>query len=543
MKIGLAQINTIPGDIIGNYTKIYDAYKRLSQEGAELVLCPEMALFGYWPGDLLLYKDKVLSQVEALKALAQKTTNVPLVVGCVLPNPEPIGLPLFNAAACCLEGRIETYAKKCLLPNYNIFDEQRHFEAATNVTIFHYQGKKIGISICEDIWSSNAVSSKRRYLLEPLQDFAEAKIDLLLNLSASPWSHTHVEKRLQVIKSAAQQVKAPVVYCNLVGGNEELLFDGRSLCMDPAGNITFGLNSFKEEEAIVDLANTHASISPHFFDRGLQDIWRALVFGIQEYAKKAGFKQALLGLSGGIDSALVATLAKEALGAENVLAVALPSAISSPESLSDAQALAKNLDIECLCIPIHELVKSSQEALSSRFEGQKKDLTEENIQARARGLLLMGIANKENRLLLTTGNKSELAVGYCTLYGDMCGGLNPLGDLYKTDVYALANAINEKGILIPQSIIEKAPSAELRPGQKDIDSLPPYPLLDSILKALLESHQSIEDLIHEGFDSSTIRWVAQQVNQSEYKRKQAAPILRCQEIAFGMGRRMPIIRG
>ncbi len=544
MNIGIAQINSIPGDIVGNSQKISETYQRLIEKGAELVLFPEMVLFGYWPGDLLLDQEKVQAQCQALEAFAKLTTHIPALVGCVIPNTKRPGLPLFNAAAWCEGGRVQAYAKKCLLPNYNVFDERRHFEPGDKPLIIDYKGHKIGITLCEDIWTDPALPTASRYGLDPLKYLAEAQVDLVLNLSASPWSAPHVTERLDVLRRAVKLTQAPIVYCNLVGGNEELLFDGRSLCMDKEGTVRRGLEAFQTDETVWNTKSHETQIAASFLEHSIPELKRALVFGIKEYAAKTGFKTAVLGLSGGIDSAVVAALAVEALGADNVLGVSLPSSISSEGSMTDAIALAKALGMPFIKLPISEIVDGVESTLQSRFEGTEKGLAEENIQARARGILLMALSNKEDRLLLTTGNKSEMAVGYGTLYGDMCGGLNPLGDVYKGDVYALAHEINrEKGcMVIPESILTKAPSAELRPDQKDQDTLPPYPILDALLKAHLEDFEGEAALIKRGFEPETVRWVLRQVRLSEYKRKKAAPVIRCSPVAFGTGRRMPIVR-
>lgn len=544
MKIGLAQINTTVGDLAGNQQLILDAYKALVADGAELVLFPELAICGYPPRDLL-FKSRFVSDIEAtLKAIATKIGSVPAVIGTVeARNKEESGRPFYNAAAWCENGTIQTMARKCLLPSYDVFDEDRYFQPALAPVIHEWNGKRIGITICEDIWTAPAVHTNRRYNVDPLTTFAEKGIDLLLNLSASPWHDGKNEAREPLLQFAADRCKCPAIYCNAVGGNDELIFDGGSLIADPDRGLIAGLAAFRAENRVIDINDPSAVVvSEHFNPKGNAATQDALVLGLRDYAHKSGFKKALIGLSGGIDSAVVAAIAAEAFGPENVIGIALPSAISSQHSRDDAAALAKNLGIEYHEVAIADTVASAEAALGPLFEGLKADVTEENIQARARGVLLMAMSNKLGALLLTTGNKSEISVGYCTLYGDMCGGLAVISDLPKMKVYALARHMNLEREVIPVNTIEKPPSAELRPDQKDEDSLPAYPVLDGILRLYVEEGLSSAEIIERGYDAEIVRDIIRKVDLNEYKRKQAAPGLKTTPLAFGVGRRIPIVQ-
>lgn len=544
MKIGLAQINTTVGDLAGNQQLILDAYQALVADGAELVLFPELAICGYPPRDLL-FKSRFVSDIEAtLKTIATEIGSVPAVIGTVeARNKDESGRPFYNAAAWCENGTIQTMARKCLLPSYDVFDEDRYFQPALAPVIHEWNGKRIGITICEDIWTAPAVQTNRRYNVDPLTTFAEKGIDLLLNLSASPWHDGKNEAREPLLQFAADRCKCPAIYCNAVGGNDELIFDGGSLIADPERGLIAGLAAFRAENRVIDINNPSAvGVSEHFNPKGNAATQDALVLGLRDYARKSGFKKALIGLSGGIDSAVVAAIAAEAFGPENVIGIALPSAISSQHSRDDAAALAKNLGIEYHEVAIAETVASAESALAPLFEGMQADVTEENIQARARGVLLMAMSNKFGALLLTTGNKSEISVGYCTLYGDMCGGLAVISDLPKMKVYALARHINNEREIIPVNTIEKAPSAELRLDQKDEDSLPPYPVLDGILRLYVEEGLSSAEIIERGYDAEIVRDIIRKVDLNEYKRKQAAPGLKTTPLAFGVGRRIPIVQ-
>jgi NAD+ synthase (glutamine-hydrolysing) len=544
MKIGIAQINTTVGDLEGNRKLILDAYRQLLVEGAELVLFPELAVCGYPPRDLLFKSRFVQDNTATLHAIAKEIGDVPAVIGFVEQRESrETGRPFYNAAAWCAAGSVQTIARKSLLPSYDVFDEERYFEPAQGPTVFEWNGKKVGITICEDIWISPAVPTSRRYCVDPVAALAAEGIDLLLNLSASPWHEGKNEAREPLVQDAADRCNCPAVYCNAVGGNDELIFDGGSLVAHPERGLIAGLAAFRAECRVVDLDATNGvSVSPYFNLQGNAATHAALVLGLCDYAQKSGFKKALIGLSGGIDSAVVAAIAAKAFGPENVIGIALPSSISSQHSRDDAAALAKNLGIEYHEVAIAGTVAAAEAALAPLFEGRKPDVTEENIQARARGVLLMAMSNKFGALLLTTGNKSEISVGYCTLYGDMCGGLAVISDLPKMKVYALARHINLERELIPVNTIDKPPSAELRADQKDEDSLPLYPVLDGILRLYVEKGLSTAEIIARGYDGETVRDIVRKVDLNEYKRKQAAPGLKTTPLAFGVGRRIPIVQ-
>jgi NAD+ synthase (glutamine-hydrolysing) len=544
MRIGLAQINSIVGDLAGNRKRILESHRQLVAQGAELVLFPELAVCGY-PARDLLFKKRFVADVErTMHEIAREIGDVPALVGFAETNTTGTGRLAFNAAAFCQRGRLAQVARKCLLPTYDVFDEDRYFEPATAPTIIEFAGHRLGITICEDIWTHELVNTRRLYHLDPVQWLADAGIDVLLNLSASPWQLAKNSVRRTLVTDTAVRCGCPVVYCNTVGGHDELVFEGRSVASDAEGRVLAGCAAFREELRVVALDAPPApdALHPTYRQPDLADTHDALVLGLRDYAEKSGFSRALVGLSGGLDSAVVAALAVEALGAGNVMGISLPSAISSQHSKDDAAALARNLGIEFHTLPISGVVGSAEQALAPLFAGRPRDITEENIQARARGLLLMALSNKFNALLLTTGNKSELAVGYCTLYGDMCGGLAVISDVYKTQVYALARWINRKREIIPQSTLDKPPSAELSPGQVDQDSLPPYDVLDGILKGYIEEGLTRADLVARGHEPAVVNDIVRKVDRNEYKRKQAAPGLKITSLAFGTGRRIPIVQ-
>jgi NAD+ synthase (glutamine-hydrolysing) len=548
MRIGLAQINTIVGDLAGNSRRILEAYQALVAQGAELVIYPELVVSGYPPRDLLFKKRFVADVEKATRDLATKIGAVPALIGYTEANTTGSGRSAFNSAAFCHQGKILTSARKCLLPTYDVFDEDRYFEPASAPVVVEFGGRRIGVTICEDIWTHAMISTRRLYNgAEPVRQLAAQRCDLMVNLSASPWNHGKGDIRHKLVADTARQLGCPVAYVNAIGGNDELLFDGRSVVCDAAGQVIAGLAAFREELSVVDLSESKiekqkSKIHPTFDQPDLADIYDALVLGVRDYAQKTGFKKALLGLSGGIDSALTAVIAAEALGPKNVIGVSLPSVISSQHSKDDARILAENLGIEFHTISIADTVGAAEQTLAPIFAGRPRDIAEENIQARARGLLLMAISNKFGALLLTTGNKSELAVGYCTLYGDMCGGLAVISDVFKMQVYALSRWINRNKEIIPVSSIDKPPSAELRPDQTDQDSLPPYETLDAILKGYVEEGLSRADLVAQGFDQAVVNDIVRKVDLNEYKRKQAAPGLKITPLAFGVGRRIPIVQ-
>lgn len=536
MKIGIAQINSTVGDLTGNFDILRCAYDELSSDGADLVIFPELALSGYPPRDLLLKKRFGEDCAKKLNQFAKLTGACPALLG----YPEKIDLKqnrsYYNSAALCFDGEVQQVFRKRLLPTYDVFDEDRYFESGKSPLYFSLLGKKIAVSICEDIWNSNGT----RHSGNPVNEIAEEKLDLLINLSASPWHINKKTQRSTILQEVVQKINCPLVYVNSVGGNDELIFDGSSVVLDSSANPTHFSPSFESSCQIVDLEKI-LPIEP-LNENELQCIRQAIVLGLRDYTNKSGFKKGLIGLSGGIDSALTAALAVEALGRDNVIGISLPSSISSDHSKDDARDLAENLGIEYHTLPIQKIVDSAESELAPLFAGMSPDVTEENLQARSRGLLLMAVSNKIGALLLTTGNKSELAVGYCTLYGDMCGGLAVISDIPKTKVFALARHMNKNGEIIPLSTIEKPPSAELRPDQKDSDSLPEYNILDGILQSYIEDGLSIQAIIDQGYSEDTVRRIVGLVDRNEYKRKQAAPGLKITSLAFGIGRRMPIVQ-
>jgi NAD+ synthase (glutamine-hydrolysing) len=556
MRLGLAQLNLTVGDLPGNRRRILDAYSALVSQGAELVAFPELAVCGYPPRDLLFKRRFVPDVVDSLLAIAAAVGEVPALVGTVEPNPTGQGRAFHNSAAFCHRGRIVTYARKCLLPTYDVFDEDRYFEPAPQPTVISHGGRRIGVTICEDIWTHPMISTRRLYHgLDPVKQLVAQRCDLMINISASPWHNDKGGVRRTLVTDAAFELDCPVAYVNMVGGNDELIFDGRSQVSDASGHVLAGLAGFAEELRVVSLtldpspsATEAPRLSPTFEQIEMADIFSALTLGVRDYGRKSGFERLHVALSGGIDSAVVGVIASAAFGPGCVTGVALPSEISSPHSVEDARALARNLGIGFDTIPIGPAVAACERLLAPAFAGRPADVAEENIQARIRGVLMMALSNKFGSLLLTTGNKSEMAVGYCTLYGDMCGGLGVISDVFKTQVYALANWINgdarSRGVHppIPQSTLDKPPSAELRPGQLDQDTLPPYDVLDAILKGYVEEGLARKDLVEQGFAEAVVNEVVRKVDLNEYKRKQAAPGLKINPLAFGVGRRIPIVQ-
>jgi NAD+ synthetase len=540
MKAALAQINTTVGDLAGNEARIRTAYQRAAKLGVELVVLPELAVCGYPPRDLLLKHRFLEHNWAAVERLAQSTGRTGLLVGYAGRNERRPGREATNSAALLQNGAIIATRHKTLLPTYDVFDEDRYFEPATENQPVEFNGRKIGITICEDVWNDEDFWRDRRYRRNPASDLAAAGATVLFNLSASPWHLGKNRTRREMLSSLAAKTKCPLIYCNLVGGNDELVFDGASLIFGSAGQLVAEAAMFDEDFITVDTA-TPTEVSPI----ALQDeekIYHALVLGLRDYLHKCGFKSAVLGLSGGIDSALTAVIAADALGRENVRGISLPSQYSSRGSLDDARLLAENLGIRHDVVPIQPAFDAVKGQLEDVFAGRPEDTTEENIQARLRGVILMAMSNKFGSLLLTTGNKSELAVGYCTLYGDMCGGLAVISDVPKAMVYRIANWVNREREIIPASSITKAPSAELRLNQTDQDSLPPYDVLDSILNAYVVEVRPIGEIVKRGFDEATVRRIARLIDLNEYKRRQAAPGLKVTSKAFGVGRRIPVAR-
>ena len=536
MKIGIAQINTTVGDMSGNAARILSAYRELVAGGAELVLTPELSIPGYPPLDLIFAGDFVERNLEALRELHAQVGSAPLVVGFIARNLTGQGKPFHNAAALLVKGREPSIVHKRLLPTYDVFDEARYFEPGISSEPIDFEGKKIGVTICEDLWLPDYLPGPF-YRVDPPGELVANGADLLINLSASPYQYGKPARRPQMLQSQAQRLKVPIYYCNSVGGNDQLVFDGHSLALSPDGTRSRELAGFVEELAVIGEANDPVSQVER---EDLRELYHALVLGLRDYFRKCGFQSAVLGLSGGIDSALTAVLAVEALGKEHVIGAAMPGPYSSEGSVTDAQLLAKTLGIQCFDLPITESFGVMCRGLKTAFGDRPEDATEENLQARLRGVTMMALSNKFGSLLLTTGNKSELAVGYCTLYGDMCGGLAVISDLPKTLVYALSRWINRDHEIIPASTLEKPPSAELRPDQTDQDTLPPYDLLDEVLSLYVEENLPIREIVARGYGEKLVRRITTLVDRNEYKRKQAAPGLKVTGRAFGMGRRLPL---
>ena len=542
MNIALLQINPTVGDLAGNARLIAEAARRAGAAGADLAVTPELALVGYLPRDLLLSPEFVSQSWRTLSDLAQQLEDAPpTLVGLPEPNPSDEGRPLFNSAALLRSGQVGERFRKALLPTYDVFDEDRYFEPFQGAQVLELAGRRIGISICEDIWNDRDFWKRRRYHHDPVEELVRAGATAIVNLSASPFSVGKHTLREKMLSSMARKYGVPLVYVNQCGGNDDLVFDGRSCGFTAAGEPIARGRSFAEDVVLCDL-ESHAAISAPDDVVPESEIWRALVLGTCDYARKCGFSKAVLGLSGGIDSALTAAIAAEALGPANVLGVLMPSPYSSRGSIDDSLALASNLGIETLTLPIEPAMLAIEGTLRDAFAGTTRDVTEENIQARIRGNLLMGLSNKRGALLLTTGNKSELAVGYCTLYGDMSGGLGVIADVPKTMVYRVSHWLNQREgrDVIPEPVLTKAPSAELRPNQTDQDSLPPYDVLDEILRRHIEKHEPASAITAAGFDAATVRRVLKLVRIAEFKRKQAAPGLKVTDRAFGTGWRMPI---
>jgi NAD+ synthase (glutamine-hydrolysing) len=542
MKIALVQRNYTVADLEGNAARIAESVWRATEQKADLVVTSELALLGYPARDLLLHPAFIRRSWEVLEQLARELRGAsPVLVGVAEPNAANEGRALFNSAVLLEDGEPTTRFRKCLLPTYDVFDEDRYFEPTSGPQIFERNGWKLGVTICEDVWNDRDFWGLRRYHTDPIETLAACSPQCVINLSASPFTAGKQRLREAMLSGMSAKHRIPLLYVNQVGGNDDLVFDGRSCGFDGAGKLIARGRPFEEDLVLVDLEQMTGRIDPDDF-ASEAEIWEALVLGTRDYVRKCGFERVLLGLSGGVDSSLTAVIAVNAVGPKNVLGVLMPSPYTSPESIKDAQQLAEALGIRTVTIPIERTMQTFEESLHEVFVGYSTDVTEENLQARIRGNLLMALSNKFGALLLTTGNKSEMAAGYCTLYGDMSGGLAVISDLPKTMVYRLAEWVNRDRCKIPRTVLVKAPSAELRPNQKDQDTLPPYELLDAILERHIEHHQSAEEIIAQGFDEETVQQVLARIKSAEFKRRQAAPGLKVTDCAFGTGWRMPVAR-
>lgn len=547
MKIALAQLDYHIGNFDGNLEKMRAAVEQARAQGADLVCFGELSVCGYPPRDFLEFDDFIRRSQASVDALRQISQGIGIVVGAPSRNPEVQGKDLHNSAWFLYDGQVLGVQHKTLLPTYDIFDENRYFEPATEFHVIPFKGKKIALSVCEDIW--NVGNENPLYTICPLDEMMAEQPDLILNISASPFNYSHAALRIHTVRANVERYHIPMFYTNHVGAQTDIIFDGGSIVMSPDGRVFDEMPYFEECLRVYDLAEVlRGGRTAEQPKEKITLIHDALVVGIRDYFRKLGFKKAILGLSGGIDSAVTAVLAAEALGRENVRVLLLPSQFSSGHSVDDARALAENLGIQYDIVPIRPVFESFEGVLKPFFEGLPFNVTEENIQARIRGALLMALSNKFGNILLNTTNKSEMAVGYGTLYGDLCGGLSVLADVYKTEVYELARYLNDLPLgkngetgVIPQNSIEKPPSAELRPGQKDSDSLPPYDILDPLLYQYIECRQGPRELAAMGFDEALVARVLRMVNMNEFKREQAAPVLRVSSKGFGMGRRMPIV--
>ncbi|MHC5614728.1 MAG: NAD+ synthase [Nostoc sp.] len=548
MKIAIAQINPTIGDLLLNAQKILEAAQRAASSGARLLLTPELSLCGYPPRDLLLNPSFVSAMGITLQKLAQDLPpNLAVLVGTVEQNLKASisgGKTLFNSIALLENGKVKQLFHKRLLPTYDVFDERRYFEPGLQANYFTLDNIHIGVTICEDLWNDEEFWGKRSYTVNPIADLAILGVDLIVNLSASPYSFSKQQFRETILKYSAVRFQQPIIYANQVGGNDDLIFDGRSFALNRQGEIMCRARGFDTDLVVVEFDEAQRDLQlgsvAAVYESEDEEIWQALVLGVRDYARKCRFSKVVLGLSGGIDSAIVAAIATAALGKENVLGLLMPSPYSSEHSISDAEALAENLGIKTNLLPIGKLMQGFDQTLGDLFAGTEFGLAEENIQSRIRGNLLMAIANKFGYLLLSTGNKSEMAVGYCTLYGDMNGGLAVIADVPKTRVYSLCQWLNRNNEIIPQNVLTKPPSAELKPGQVDQDSLPPYEILDDILQRLIHNHQSAVQIVTAGHDPVIVNRVIQMVARAEFKRRQAPPGLKITDRAFGTGWRMPI---
>jgi len=541
MKISLCQINPIIGDVEGNKKKIIDGYKKGLDDKVDLVIFPELALCGYPPQDLVEKKEFRSAVIKASEELAAKTTVVGLLFGTITELMEDVGTGIYNSAMLCYNGKIQFVQNKSLLPNYDVFDEVRYFEAAKEVFVHEFKNEKLGISICEDVWNDSDYWKQRRYSFDPVQSLVDKGATILLNISASPYAYGRREERREMLSVLTKSDKLPLAYVCCVGAQTDLIFDGGSMCFNSKGELLLLGKIYEEDYFIFDTNKNYDEIK-NVESSFEEEVLNALIIGLRDYAFKSNFKKALIGLSGGIDSALVTYIAVQAFGKENVHVLLMPSEYSSEGSIKDSEKLITKLGISSSHISIQPVFEKFKEVLKEEFNGHDENVTEENLQSRIRGMYLMAVSNKKNYMLLTTGNKSEMGVGYATLYGDMNGALGVIADVYKTDVYKICNFINRSEEIIPKEIIEKEPSAELRPGQKDQDSLPPYDFLDKILKMYLEEYKEYNEIVEKLGEPETVKRVLRMVDLNEFKRKQAAPALRVTTKAFGYGRRFPIVQ-
>jgi NAD+ synthase (glutamine-hydrolysing) len=549
--VTLHQINTTVGDFDGNLERILRGVRQAGEKGSSLAVFPELSLTGYPPLDLLENRTFILEAGQALDRLLleSKEIDLTILVGSIMPRDDSsVGKSLYNAAILIRQGDILATHYKVLLPTYDVFDESRYFESGAALTVAQVAGRPIAISVCEDVWNDKTYWTRPQYHFDPVENVLVSNPNTpLINIAASPYSHGKGPMRYEMLANTARRFGAPVLYVNQVGGNDSLVFDGRSLALDPAGNIIALADDFHEQLLVIDLDDTSPAVSSPISKSNLikdtmGTMFKALTIGLADYAGKCGFGTCVLGLSGGIDSAVTAVIACEALGPSNVYGILMPSPYTSNPSVSDAELLAANLGIKTTIIPITGIYNQYLKDLTEDLDGLPGDTTEENIQARIRGNILMALSNRFGHLVLSTGNKSELATGYCTLYGDMSGGLAVISDLYKGEVYDLARHINREVEVIPENIITKAPSAELRYDQKDSDSLPSYDLLDTVLKAYLEEKKTLPEIIEMGYSSELVKNILNMVESNEYKRQQAAPGIKVSWKAFGLGRRYPIAK-
>ena len=542
MKIALCQINPIIGNLDYNKEKIIKGYEKGVKANADLVIFPELSLVGYPPLDLVEKTEFRKAVSKKVNEISKITGDVGLLFGAITEDDDRIGTNIHNSAVLCYNGKIQFIQPKSLIPNYDVFDEMRYFEPAKDVFIHEYKGEKLGISICEDIWNDADYWYKRRYYVDPVEILRKKGATVLINISASPYSFGKRKERLEMLSILCKQDKVPLAYVCCVGVQTDLVFDGGSMCLDSSGNLVQIGKSYEEDFILFDTKNDK-KINTEVEKSFEEEVLLSLIYGVREYFEKMNFKKAVVGLSGGLDSAMVTYIAVKALGKENVNVLLMPSKYSSKGSITDSEKLINNLSISSDNVSIQTVVDETINQLTPKFKKKLGKLTEENIQARIRGVYLMAFSNNDNYLVLTTGNKSELAVGYCTLYGDMSGSLAVIADVYKSDLYRIAKFINRKEEIIPDEIITKPPSAELSPNQKDQDDLPPYELLDKILKMYLEENKEFDEINSIIKDEAVVKKILRLVDMNEFKRRQAAPALRVSRKAFGYGRRYPIVQG